>query len=84
MTINFFIGNTVPLIKVRYFSIIKPWNLKPPIKILLKEMRKSLKSGEKEELRFVQKEPKKNNKNRGKYSYNQMDRLQQNNIIDIT
>ncbi|KAI3366225.1 hypothetical protein L3Q82_010061, partial [Scortum barcoo] len=53
--INFCVENTVPTRTVRSFSNSKPW-ITPDIKALLKEKRRAFVSGNKEELKSVQRE----------------------------
>ena len=53
--INFCVENTVPTRTVRCFSNNKPW-INPEIKALLKEEKRAFKSGDKEELKSVQRE----------------------------
>ena len=53
--INFCVENTVPTRTVRYFSNNKPW-VTPDIKALLKEKKRAFRSGDREELKTVQKE----------------------------
>ena len=76
--IKFCTENTVPTKKVRCFSNSKPW-VTPELKALLKEKRRVFRSGDKEELRRVQKELKKKIKE-GKASYRtKMENLLQQN-----
>ena len=53
--INFCVENTVPTRTVRYFSNNKPW-ITPDIKALLKEKKRAFRSGDREDLKTVQKE----------------------------
>lgn len=81
--INFCVENTVPTRKVRCFSNSKPW-VTPELKALLKEKRRAFGSGDKEELRRVQRELKKKIRE-GKASYRaKMENLlQQNNARGV-
>ena len=76
-------GNTVPARKVRCFPNNKPW-VNPELKALLHENNKVFKSGDKEELIRVQKEPKKGIR-RGKDSYRRKleKRLKGNNTREV-
>ncbi|TWW81700.1 hypothetical protein D4764_01G0015150 [Takifugu flavidus] len=65
--INFCVENTVPTRKVLCFSNNKPWET-PDLKALLNEKKRVFKSGDKEELRRVQKELRRGI-TRGKDSY---------------
>uniref|UniRef100_A0A3P9LKD5 Reverse transcriptase domain-containing protein n=1 Tax=Oryzias latipes TaxID=8090 RepID=A0A3P9LKD5_ORYLA len=81
--INFCVENTVPTRKVRCFSNNKPW-ITPEIKALLKGKKRAFKSGNKEELRAVQKELRRNIR-QGKMSYKRKleEKLQQNNVSGV-
>ncbi|TWW77710.1 hypothetical protein D4764_12G0011000 [Takifugu flavidus] len=65
--INFCVENTVPTRKVRCFPNNKPW-VTPDLKALLNEKKRVFRSGDKEELRRVQKELRRGIR-RGKDSY---------------
>ncbi|KAI3366540.1 hypothetical protein L3Q82_000672 [Scortum barcoo] len=81
--INFCVENTVPTRTVRSFSNSKPW-ITPDIKALLKEKRRAFVSGNKEELKSVQRELRRMIR-KGKNSYRRKmeHQLQQNNICGV-
>ncbi|KAI3375849.1 hypothetical protein L3Q82_004127 [Scortum barcoo] len=81
--INFCVENTVPTRTVRSFSDSKPW-ITPDIKALLKEKRRAFVSGNKEELKSVQRELRRMIR-KGKNSYRRKmeHQLQQNNICGV-
>ncbi|KAI3354787.1 hypothetical protein L3Q82_004534 [Scortum barcoo] len=81
--INFCVENTVPTRTVRSFSNSKPW-ITPDIKALLKEKRRAFVSGNKEELKSVQRELRRMIR-KGKNSYRRKmeHQLQQNNVCGV-
>lgn len=81
--INFCVENTVPSRRVRCFSNNKPW-VTPEIKALLNEKKRVFRSGDKEELRRVQKELRQRIR-KGKDSYRRKleEQLEQNNARDV-
>ncbi|XP_073727635.1 uncharacterized protein [Misgurnus anguillicaudatus] len=81
--INFCVENTVPSRTVRCFSNNKPW-INPDIKTLLKEKKRIFKSGNKEDLRNVQRElRRKIREGKACYRRKMEDQLQQNNVSDV-
>lgn len=81
--IKFCVENTVPTRTVRCFPNNKPW-INPDIKTLLKEKKRVFKSGNKEELKTVQRELKKKIRE-GKACYRRKmeNQLQQKNISGV-
>ncbi|KAI5104598.1 hypothetical protein C0J45_6224 [Silurus meridionalis] len=81
--INFCVENTVPTRTVLCFPNNKPW-INPDIKTLLKEKTRVFKSGNKEELKTVQRELRKKIRE-GKPCYRRKmeDQLQQNNVSGV-
>ncbi|KAI3368907.1 hypothetical protein L3Q82_025428 [Scortum barcoo] len=81
--INFCVENTVPTRTVRSFSNSKPW-ITPDIKALLKEKRRAFVSGNKEELKSVQRELRRMiRKGKDCYRRKMEHQLQQNNICGV-
>ena len=81
--INFCVENTVPTRTVRCFSNNKPW-INPEIKVLLKEEKRAFKSGDKEELKAVQRELRREiREGRCSYRRKMEDQLQQNNVSGV-
>ncbi|KAI3369406.1 hypothetical protein L3Q82_007480 [Scortum barcoo] len=81
--INFCVENTVPTRTVRSFSNSKPW-ITPDIKALLKEKRRAFVSGNKEELKPVQRELRRMiRKGKDCYRRKMEHQLQQNNICGV-
>lgn len=70
--INFCVENTVPSQTIRCFSNNKPW-ITPDIKVLLREKKRVFRSGNKEELKIVQRELRKKIRD-GKCSYKKENR----------
>ncbi|TWW56010.1 hypothetical protein D4764_09G0010600 [Takifugu flavidus] len=81
--INFCVENTVPTCKVRCFPNNKPWAT-PELKALLNEKKRVFKSGDKEELRRVQKVLRRGIR-RGKDSYRRKleERLKKSNAREV-
>ena len=81
--VNFCVENTVPTKTIRCFSNNKPW-INPDIKALLKEKKRAFKSGDKEEMRSVQRELRRKIRE-GKASYRRKmeAQLQQNNVSGV-
>ncbi|XP_054872390.1 uncharacterized protein LOC118470055 [Amphiprion ocellaris] len=79
---NFCAENTVPTRKVRCFSNSKPW-VTPELKALLKEKRRVFGSGDREELRRVQKEIKKMKEDKASYRTKMESHLQDNNTREV-
>ncbi|KAI4875879.1 hypothetical protein NFI96_009456 [Prochilodus magdalenae] len=81
--VNFCVENTVPTKIVRCFSNNKPW-INPDIKALLKEKKRVFRSGDKDELKAVQRELRRKIRE-GKASYRRKleEQLQQNNISGV-
>ncbi|TWW59863.1 hypothetical protein D4764_06G0013930 [Takifugu flavidus] len=81
--INFCVENTVPTRTVRSFSNSKPW-ITPDIKALLKEKKRAFVSGDKEELKSVQRElRRKIRQEKDNYRRKMENQLQQNNICGV-
>ncbi|KAI5086634.1 hypothetical protein C0J45_23309 [Silurus meridionalis] len=81
--INFCVENTVPTRTVRCFPNNKPW-INPDMKTLLKEKKRVFKSGNKEELKTVQRELRKKIRERKAcYRRKMEDQLQQNNVSGV-
>ncbi|TWW68206.1 hypothetical protein D4764_19G0000040 [Takifugu flavidus] len=81
--INFCVENTVPTRTVRSFSNSKPW-ITPDIKALLKEKKRAFVSGDKEELKTVQRElRRKIRQEKDNYRRKMENQLQQNNICGV-
>ncbi|TWW55977.1 hypothetical protein D4764_09G0010270 [Takifugu flavidus] len=81
--INFCVENTVPTRTVRSFSNSKPW-ITPDIKALLKEKTRAFVSGDKEELKTVQRElRRKIRQEKDNYRRKMENQLQQNNICGV-
>ncbi|KAI5095921.1 hypothetical protein C0J45_14351 [Silurus meridionalis] len=81
--INFCVENTVPTRTVRCFPNNKPW-INPDIKTLLKEKKRVFKSGNKEELKTVQRElRKKIREGKACYRRKMEEQLQQNNVSGV-
>nr|XP_057907087.1 uncharacterized protein LOC131104187 [Doryrhamphus excisus] len=81
--INFCVENTVPTRTVRCFSNNKPW-INPDIKALLKEKKRVFKSGNREELKAVQKElRRKIREGKDCYRKKMEEQLQQNNVRGV-
>ncbi|CAM4731262.1 unnamed protein product [Leuciscus chuanchicus] len=81
--INFCVENTVPTRIVRCFPNNKPW-INHDIKTLLKEKKKVFRSGNKEELKTVQRElRKKIREGKACYKRRMEDQLQQNNVRGV-
>lgn len=51
--VNFCVENTIPTRTIRYFSYNKRW-INPDIKVLQEEKKRAFKSGDKDELKAVQ------------------------------
>ncbi|TWW71601.1 RNA-directed DNA polymerase from mobile element jockey [Takifugu flavidus] len=80
---NFCVENTVPTRTVRSFSNSKPW-ITPDIKALLKEKKRAFVSGDKEELKTVQRElRRKIRQEKDNYRRKMENQLQQNNICGV-
>ncbi|XP_013889486.1 RNA-directed DNA polymerase from mobile element jockey, partial [Austrofundulus limnaeus] len=81
--VNFCVENTVPTRTVRCFSNNKPW-INPDIKALLKEKKRAFGSGNKEEMKAVQRELRRKIRD-GKESYRKkMEvQLQENNVSGV-
>uniref|UniRef100_A0A8C6M681 Reverse transcriptase domain-containing protein n=1 Tax=Nothobranchius furzeri TaxID=105023 RepID=A0A8C6M681_NOTFU len=80
---NFCVDNTVPIKKIRCFSNNKPW-INPEIKALLKEKKRVFRSGDKQELRVVQKKLKwKIRQGKENYRRKMEEQLQQDNIRGV-
>ena len=81
--INFCVDNTVPNRTVQCFSKSKPW-INPDIKALITEKNRAFRSGNKEELKAVQKELRKKIRE-GKKSYRRKmeNQLQQRNVSGV-
>ncbi|CAI5660632.1 unnamed protein product [Oreochromis niloticus] len=80
---NFCVDNTIPIKKVRCFSNNKPW-INPEIKALLKEKIRVFRSGDKQELRVVQKKLKwKIRQGKENYRRKMEEQLQQDNIRGV-
>ncbi|KAI3361240.1 hypothetical protein L3Q82_013435 [Scortum barcoo] len=81
--INFCVENTVPTRTVRSFSNSKPW-IPQDIKALLKKKRRAFESGNKEELKSVQRELRRMiRKGKKRYRRKMEHQLQQNNICGV-
>ncbi|TWW62365.1 Polyhomeotic-like protein 2 [Takifugu flavidus] len=81
--INFCVENTVPTSTVRSFSNSKPL-ITPDIKALLKEKKRAFVSGDKEELKTVQRElRRKIRQEKDNYRRKMENQLQQNNICGV-
>ncbi|XP_056880616.1 uncharacterized protein LOC130520960 [Takifugu flavidus] len=81
--INFCVENTVPTRTVWSFSNSKPW-ITPDIKALLKEKKRAFVSGDKEELKTVQRElRRKIRQEKDNYRRKMENQLQQNNICGV-
>ena len=81
--INFCVENTVPTRTVQCFSNNKPW-ITPDIKALLKEKKRAFKSGNKEELKNVQRElRRKIQEGKNSYSRKMKDQLQRKNVSGV-
>ncbi|TWW54569.1 RNA-directed DNA polymerase from mobile element jockey [Takifugu flavidus] len=81
--INFCVENTVPTRTVWSFSTSKPW-ITPDIKALLKEKKRAFVSGDKEELKTVQRElRRKIRQEKDNYRRKMENQLQQNNICGV-
>ncbi|TWW74415.1 hypothetical protein D4764_14G0004180, partial [Takifugu flavidus] len=81
--INVCVENTVPTRTVRSFSNSKPW-ITPDIKVLLKEKKRGFVSGDKEELKSVQRElRRKIRQEKDNYRRKMENQLQQNNICGV-
>ncbi|KAK3570114.1 hypothetical protein QTP86_011313 [Hemibagrus guttatus] len=81
--INFCVENTVPSLRVRCFSKNKPW-VTPELKDQLNEKKRAFISGDKEELKRVQKELKyKMRQCKDSYSRKLEERLSQNNVRNM-
>ncbi|TWW55971.1 hypothetical protein D4764_09G0010210 [Takifugu flavidus] len=81
--INFCVENTIPTSTVRSFSNSKPW-ITPDIKALLKEKTRAFVSGDKEELKSVQRElRRKIRQEKDNYRRKMENQLQQNNICGV-
>ncbi|TWW81812.1 hypothetical protein D4764_01G0016270 [Takifugu flavidus] len=81
--INFCVENTVPTRTVRSFSNSKPW-ITPDIKALLKEKKRAFVSGDKEELKTVQRELRRMiRQEKDNYRRKMENQLQQNNICGV-
>ncbi|KAI4903430.1 hypothetical protein NFI96_002603 [Prochilodus magdalenae] len=81
--VNFCVENTVPTKTVRCFSNSRPW-INPDIKALLKEKKRVFRSGDKDQLKAVQRELK-GKIREGKASYRRKleEQLQRNNVSRV-
>ncbi|KAI4903434.1 hypothetical protein NFI96_017561, partial [Prochilodus magdalenae] len=80
--VNFCVENTVPTKTIRCFSNSKPW-INPDIKALLKEKKRVFRSGDKDELKAVQRDLRRKIWE-GKASYRKLEeQLQRNNVSGV-
>ncbi|KAI3363579.1 hypothetical protein L3Q82_011590 [Scortum barcoo] len=81
--INFCVETTVPTKRVRCFSNNKPW-VTPDLRALLQEKRTAFQSGDRDELRRVQRDLKRKIKEcKASYRRKMEDHLQQNNVREV-
>ncbi|KAI3370023.1 hypothetical protein L3Q82_024817 [Scortum barcoo] len=81
--INFCVETTVPTKRVRCFSNNKPW-VTPDLRALLQEKRRAFQSGDRDELRRVQRDLKRKIKEcKASYRRKMEDHLQQNNAREV-
>ncbi|KAI3376224.1 hypothetical protein L3Q82_016727 [Scortum barcoo] len=81
--INFCVETTVPTKRVRCFSNNKPW-VTPDLRALLQEKRTAFQSGDRDELRRVQRDLKRKIKEcKASYRRKMEDHLQQNNAREV-